>query len=101
MVLTTPEPGPRQRCRPRASATPSGVATATQRTPRKSVCLKALCSAGSWKTLPVAPVNQRVEKPCHVVRERPLLNAKRSEERRVGKECRSRWSPYHQEKKRK
>ena len=24
-----------------------------------------------------------------------LLNASRSEERRVGKECRSRWSPYH------
>src|ERR1043166_2346546 len=24
------------------------------------------------------------------------LNALRSEERRVGKECRSRWSPYHQ-----
>ena len=23
------------------------------------------------------------------------LNAGRSEERRVGKECRSRWSPYH------
>ena len=23
------------------------------------------------------------------------LNGKRSEERRVGKECRSRWSPYH------
>ena len=23
------------------------------------------------------------------------LNEKRSEERRVGKECRSRWSPYH------
>ena len=22
-------------------------------------------------------------------------NAQRSEERRVGKECRSRWSPYH------
>src|SRR5437868_14997248 len=25
---------------------------------------------------------------------------KRSEERRVGKECRSRWSPYHEKKKR-
>ena len=25
----------------------------------------------------------------------PLLMASRSEERRVGKECRSRWSPYH------
>ena len=24
-----------------------------------------------------------------------LLLAQRSEERRVGKECRSRWSPYH------
>jgi len=23
------------------------------------------------------------------------INADRSEERRVGKECRSRWSPYH------
>src|SRR5690554_7985061 len=27
--------------------------------------------------------------------------AKRSEERRVGKECRSRWSPYHEKKKKK
>ena len=26
---------------------------------------------------------------------RPGTNLKRSEERRVGKECRSRWSPYH------
>ena len=27
--------------------------------------------------------------------EPPLMTASRSEERRVGKECRSRWSPYH------
>src|SRR5256886_7403458 len=26
---------------------------------------------------------------------RPLADSHRSEERRVGKECRSRWSPYH------
>ena len=26
---------------------------------------------------------------------RQVLHEKRSEERRVGKECRSRWSPYH------
>ena len=25
----------------------------------------------------------------------PINNSSRSEERRVGKECRSRWSPYH------
>ena len=24
-----------------------------------------------------------------------IVNLRRSEERRVGKECRSRWSPYH------
>src|SRR6266487_5605150 len=28
-------------------------------------------------------------------------DAERSEERRVGKECRSRWSPYHKKKKKK
>src|SRR3712207_4817483 len=27
--------------------------------------------------------------------EAPILTSVRSEERRVGKECRSRWSPYH------
>ena len=26
---------------------------------------------------------------------RQVMNVARSEERRVGKECRSRWSPYH------
>ena len=29
------------------------------------------------------------------LRKTPWARAKRSEERRVGKECRSRWSPYH------
>src|SRR5258707_14399808 len=28
-----------------------------------------------------------------------MIAAMRSEERRVGKECRSRWSPYHEKKK--
>src|SRR3989442_6819331 len=28
-------------------------------------------------------------------RDLPMFGASRSEERRVGKECRSRWSPYH------
>ena len=31
----------------------------------------------------------------HRGREVAVLRVKRSEERRVGKECRSRWSPYH------
>ena len=36
--------------------------------------------------------------PLRVIFEGPaagLRNGGRSEERRVGKECRSRWSPYH------
>src|SRR2546429_2920331 len=33
---------------------------------------------------------------CHKAAEKPYLRPQiRSEERRVGKECRSRWSPYH------
>ena len=33
--------------------------------------------------------------PCGVHTRAPLHAIRRSEERRVGKECRSRWSPYH------
>ena len=40
--------------------------------------------AALWFTLISVPVCYCVEK-----------KAERSEERRVGKECRSRWSPYH------
>src|SRR5260370_15108442 len=35
-------------------------------------------------------INLAVEDQLHLLR-----TAERSEERRVGKECRSRWSPYH------
>src|SRR5215216_5926443 len=34
-----------------------------------------------------------------LTRRSSLISASRSEERRVGKECRSRWSPYHYKKK--
>src|SRR2546429_9359625 len=37
--------------------------------------------------------------PAHERAIRTLLEWGRSEERRVGKECRSRWSPYHYKKK--
>src|SRR2546422_6936839 len=45
---------------------------------------QALAAEGSWPRLPVT------------LRERNRRSiGRRSEERRVGKECRSRWSPYH------
>ena len=33
--------------------------------------------------------------PAPIPEEGEWVQVKRSEERRVGKECRSRWSPYH------
>ena len=52
----------------------------------------------SWmqKIRDIAPVIEKTE--YEVFRcdaEVKKLHATRSEERRVGKECRSRWSPYH------
>ena len=44
---------------------------------------------GSGKTFTMASVIEKVQRPTLV------LAHNRSEERRVGKECRSRWSPYH------
>src|SRR5439155_7974998 len=54
-------------------------------------------------TAVVALADQLVDKLLHRVGEGNvhdvhrccLLTSSRSEERRVGKECRSRWSPYH------
>ena len=39
--------------------------------------------------------SQKAILPCASPRNSSTHNVARSEERRVGKECRSRWSPYH------
>src|SRR3712207_2460968 len=45
---------------------------------------------------PLEQVPLQLEQPEQEVHEvQPFLHVLRSEERRVGKECRSRWSPYH------
>ena len=41
------------------------------------------------------PIAYNLHKPFVLVRKKGKLPRERSEERRVGKECRSRWSPYH------
>ena len=43
----------------------------------------------------VIALDARSEKVLAVGRQAREMYEKRSEERRVGKECRSRWSPYH------
>src|SRR5258708_17338689 len=56
------------------------------------ICLKKsrVPSTGRWTT-----ANQRAARSARSCR---LPQIRRSEERRVGKECRSRWSPYHYKK---
>ena len=42
----------------------------------------------------VEEIVKSIPTPFHLYDEKGI-RANRSEERRVGKECRSRWSPYH------
>ena len=49
-------------------------------------------SQGIDRALDVLLEDGKVEKLAPRI---PARGAERSEERRVGKECRSRWSPYH------
>ena len=46
------------------------------------------------KTIVVA-IEDHVKHPLYKKIVKRTYKLKRSEERRVGKECRSRWSPYH------
>ena len=50
---------------------------------------------GPHVSRPMDSIVAEVEKLCGEGIREVILVAQRSEERRVGKECRSRWSPYH------
>src|SRR2546421_5379473 len=60
-----------------------------------SVQVPATCRATCdvKRVTPLFPLNRRRRLRADVVSH--AIDALRSEERRVGKECRSRWSPYH------
>ena len=40
-------------------------------------------------------LSENISAASHLLESLPKCEFERSEERRVGKECRSRWSPYH------
>src|SRR5258707_1605112 len=52
-------------------------------------------SAGAAKRTPPDELNPAVWREAFDAKFFSYINVTRSEERRVGKECRSRWSPYH------
>src|SRR5256885_4894145 len=54
----------------------------------RAVAMRFFSPAGMAEALPVPDLSHRT-------RDASGLAGDRSEERRVGKECRSRWSPYH------
>ena len=49
----------------------------------------------SFITKEITNINKYLAKSIDDMEDRNVVRAMRSEERRVGKECRSRWSPYH------
>src|SRR6476620_5183955 len=51
-----------------------------------------VCSSDLWRCWSACVPASR---GCHRARPSSRRSQSRSEERRVGKECRSRWSPYH------
>src|SRR2546429_1755444 len=62
---------------------------------RRSEKVPAVVNAPVSGTSPVAPVGAELESAKAFLGRWDLTLKARSEERRVGKECRSRWSPYH------
>src|SRR5260221_13306066 len=78
------------------------------RSGKKTVSTRKLYPGYVFVDMILLDENKRVvEKPWYFIRDTPGIigfvggdrptptSAERSEERRVGKECRSRWSPYH------
>ncbi len=69
-----PGPRPRHLARPRASATPKGVATSIVSPANRRLWVKARRRESSWATEAASVRYHRVEKPCQTLRERPALN---------------------------
>ena len=57
--------------------------------------VRVVVDAMGGDNAPAEPVKAAVEAVAEREDIDVILTGRRSEERRVGKECRSRWSPYH------
>src|SRR5260221_4236044 len=100
---TSPSPGGATRCRdPIPACCPSANGSQNQSTiPRYFI--KKISSPAMHGSVEPA-IYRQIRSPVRELRrhvlvdidsQARLLSGMRSEERRVGKECRSRWSPYH------
>src|SRR2546430_10921861 len=74
-----------------AQTTPAQTSPHPQLSNRDAATQQASAAASSFDQV----VNRAVEREHLFIAQMKQLHPLRSEERRVGKECRSRWSPYH------
>ena len=63
--------------------------------PQRAPETRSVCQTSELKLEENNVRTTYMAKPGEVERKWYVVDATRSEERRVGKECRSRWSPYH------
>src|SRR2546425_13176963 len=82
------------RALPSLAQSDRGTVTGTVMDPSGAVVAKAKVNAKNVNTGAVRDTTTTSE-GSYTLAELPAALYKRSEERRVGKECRSRWSPYH------
>src|ERR1700722_14470920 len=75
--LAAAEPRPRQRARPSASRTPSGVAIAMSSAASSRLCSSADVYVELNTDRVELPHHQRVENPCQLERDLPALNENR------------------------
>src|SRR5258708_3745395 len=82
----------------RASSTRATTTCSPRRTKRPTPTPRRQWAAAPWSSSPPSPRSGKRKRSSWRSRRsstRALPQPRRSEERRVGKECRSRWSPYH------
>src|SRR3989304_10626669 len=98
----TPARGRQQAAPPSPCLSPPGRGEEVRATARGQACVFALPPRGQWrpKEERIASAAAKSTRPPNTAQATPgprsrLTSGIRSEERRVGKECRSRWSPYH------
>src|SRR2546422_4402598 len=79
----------------RALALPPLNTTLARRMIEQTKVFEALKGVRGRKAVDLAALEELLVRFSQLVVEQPWIREIRSEERRVGKECRSRWSPYH------
>ena len=78
-----------------ATDAPKHISALIENLSRAGARMMGFCKSTFFKRMDSSGFSFLLTLYRHVLRNCVYIYALRSEERRVGKECRSRWSPYH------